>query len=269
MPRISFVTQPTDAIIPCRILKYGTLMFLFYLDESYDSNAFVLTAIRFKSERWRDAFDATKAFRRYLGSTYGLYVSKELHATEFVAGRGRYAAKPIGKHQRVQIFKEVLHFITGLPEVEVLSVKITVPGCPVDPHLRAFERMLNRIHASLEDYKTEGLLILDEGKEGMLRKIARQMTAINWIPSKYGTWADGNKSKNLTLHRLIEDPLFKASHNSYFLQFADIVAFALLKREVPPTPRVTKYGLHKMFDFLKPVLCLKACTSDPLGIVRG
>lgn len=244
-------------------------MFLFYLDESYDSNAFVLTAIRFKSERWRDAFDATKAFRRYLGSTYGLYVSKELHATEFVAGRGRYAAKPIGKHQRVQIFKEVLHFITGLPEVEVLSVKITVPGCPVDPHLRAFERMLNRIHASLEDYKTEGLLILDEGKEGMLRKIARQMTAINWIPSKYGTWADGNKSKNLTLHRLIEDPLFKASHNSYFLQFADIVAFALLKREVPPTPRVTKYGLHKMFDFLKPVLCLKACTSDPLGIVRG
>ncbi len=227
-------------------------MFLFYLDESFDSDAFVLTAIRFKSERWRETFAMTKDFRRHLSATYGLYVSKELHATEFVAGRGRYAPKDISKYVRTQIFSEVLKFIATLPEIEIINVKIKVPGCPVDPHLRAFERLLNRIQASLEDHKTEGLLILDEGKEGMLRKTAREMAAINFIPSKYGAWDGGHRSKNIALSRLVEDPLFKASHNSYFLQLADIVAFSLLKREVPPTTRVTKYKLDQMFDLLKP-----------------
>lgn len=244
-------------------------MFIFYLDESYDSNVFVLTAMRLMSEKFRETFTRVKDFRRDLNKRYGLYVSKELHATEFVAGRGNYSPKALGKYQRVQIFGEVLAFVAALPDIEVFNVRIQVPSCPVDPHLRAFERMLNRIQASLDDYKTEGLLILDEGKEGMLRRISRQMTAINWIPSKYGSWGDGSGKKNITLDRLIEDPLFKASHNSYFLQLADTVAFSLLKREVAPTPRVTKYGLDKMFDVLKPVLCLKASASDPFGVVRG
>jgi len=65
------------------------------------------------------------------------------------------------------------------------------------------------------------------------------------------------------------DPLFKASHHSYFLQFADVVAFSLLKKEVAPSPNVARYGLDKMFDLLKPVLCLKASSGDPFGIVRG
>ena len=80
------------------------------------------------------------------------------------------------------------------------------------------------------------------------------MTAINFVPSKYGNWGDGHKNKNIAVSHLIEDPLFKPSHHSYFLQFADVVAFSLLKKEVPPSPNVTRYGLDKMFDLLKPVL---------------
>jgi Protein of unknown function (DUF3800) len=244
-------------------------MFIFYLDESYDSNVFVLTAVRLKSERFREAFEMTKQFRRSLGAKYGLYVSKEIHTTEFVRGNGKYGPKDIGKFQRTQIVREILKFITSIPEIEIINVRIKVPDCPVDPHLRAFERLLNRIQASLGEHKTEGLLILDEGKEGMLRRIARQMTAINYIPSKFGAWDDGNQSKNVPVSRLVEDPLFKASHGSYFLQFADVIAYSLLKKEVPPTPRVTKYKLNLMFDALKPVLCLKASAADPFGIVRG
>jgi hypothetical protein len=94
------------------------------------------------------------------------------------------------------------------------------------------------------------------------------MTTVNFIPSKYCAWSGGQKSKGIVLAHLVEDPLFKASHSSYFLQFADFVVYALLKREVPPTAHVAKYNIHQMFDVLKPVLCLKA-SSDPFGIVRG
>lgn len=46
------------------------------------------------------------------------------------------------------------------------------------------------------------------------------------------------KTKNIPLERIIEDPVFKQSHQSYMIQLADCVAFSLLKREVPPTPLV-------------------------------
>jgi hypothetical protein len=244
-------------------------MFIYYLDESYDSNVFVLTALRIKSERWGEAFEMTKQFRRGLNAKFGLYISKELHATQFVRGSGKYGPKDISKFHRAQIFRDILNFITTIPEIEIMNVRIAVPGCPVDPHLRAFERLLNRIEKSLAEHKTEGLLILDEGKEGMLRRIARQMTAINFIPSKFGAWEDGKTSKNITVERLVEDPLFKTSHSSYFLQLADAVAYSLLKQEVAPTSHVAKYQLNQMFPLLKPILCLKASPRDPLGVVRG
>ena len=244
-------------------------MFIFYLDESYDSSVFVLSALRVKSDRFRETFELTKDFRRSLNKRFGLYVSKELHATEFVSGRGKYGPKDISKFQRAKIFEEVLYFISCLPDIEVINVRIAVPGCPVDPHLRAFERLVNRIEKSLGEHNTEGLLILDQGKEAVLRRTARQMTAINFVPSKFGAWEDGRRSKNMPVSRIIEDPLFKTSQSSYFLQFADAIAFSLLKKEVQPTPHIAKYGLNQMFDLLKPILCLKASAGDPFGVVRG
>lgn len=230
---------------------------------------FVLSALRLTSEQWREAFDKTKDFRRSLKGRYGLYVKKELHATDLVAGRGDYGPKPIGKFERSQIFRKVLQFVITLPEAEILNVCITVPGCPVDPYLRAFERMLNRLQANLEDNGTQGLVILDEGKEEMIRRVARQMTVFNWIPSKFGGWANGKARRHIATSRVIEDPFFKSSESSHFLQFADAIAFSLLKREVLPTPLVAKYGINQMFHILRPRLCLKVSPIDPDGVERG
>jgi len=244
-------------------------MFIFYLDASADRSRFILSALRLTSACWRQAFDQTKEFRRLLKGKYGVYIKKELHATELVAGRGKYGPKPISKYARSQILKESLDFVVTLPECEILNVCIVVPGCPVDPYIRAFERMLNRIQANLVDNQTQGLVILDEGKEGMIRTLARQMAAFNWIPSKFGGWASGDARKNIKTLRVVEDPVFRSSQSSYFLQFADLIAFTLLKREVPPTPLVGKYGLHTFFTLLRPRLCLKVSPDDPDGIERG
>jgi len=61
-------------------------------------------------------------------------------------------------------------------------------------------------------------------------------------------------------------PEFNYSH---FVQLADCVAFALLKREAPPTAQVKQYNLHRAFDAHLACICLKeASYGDPLGIVR-
>jgi hypothetical protein len=95
------------------------------------------------------------------------------------------------------------------------------------------------------------------------------MGVFNPIPSARGAWASGSATKNIPLQRIIEDPIFKRSDQSFLIQLADCVAYALLKRETTPTPLVAKYNLDEMFDEAVTPVCFKpASQGDPLGIVR-
>lgn len=114
------------------------------------------------------------------------------------------------------------------------------------------------------------LLIADEGRAAELRKVARRSKRHNPVGSKFGGWAGGKTWKNIPNDRLVEDPVFRSSAQSYFLQAADFIAYALLKSEVTPTPNVRRYGLDKAYDRLRPICATVASAADPrgLGIVR-
>lgn len=111
------------------------------------------------------------------------------------------------------------------------------------------------------------MLIWDEGKESQHRRLTRRMGVHNPIPSAYGMWETGNVTKNIPLEHILEDPVFKPSEQSYFIQLTDFVAYALLRRE-HPLPSRAKYGLHTAFDVLSPVLVTAASGTDPEGIIR-
>jgi hypothetical protein len=65
----------------------------------------------------------------------------------------------------------------------------------------------------------------------------------------------------------IEDPVFKKSEQSYFVQLVDFCAYALLRRE-HPNPSKTRYGLDKAFGIVSPILFTRATGRDPEGILR-
>lgn len=128
----------------------------------------------------------------------------------------------------------------------------------------------DKIDQRLNIYRARALVFADEGRENEITKALRKMHVHNYIPSKFGEWSPGSYTKNITTDRIIEDPIFKRSDRSYFIQLADCVAFALLKREVIPTPNIKKYQIHQMFDQTIANVCFrKASPSDPLGIVRA
>jgi hypothetical protein len=79
-----------------------------YVDESYDEKAFVMSALIIPDHSWRAAFTHLQNYRRYLKQKFGIFTSKEFHATEFVAGRGRIAPTPVAKGLRAFIFREYL-----------------------------------------------------------------------------------------------------------------------------------------------------------------
>ena len=85
------------------------------------------------------------------------------------------------------------------------------------------------------------------------------------IPSRY-EYRSGKR--DLPLKNIIEDPLFKDSKSSYFIQMADFVAFSLLRNEHPTSKTHSK--VQAAFDQLNARLIKEAFRDNPRGkgIVR-
>jgi len=284
----------------------------FYVDESYDKEKFCLSAIAIHHSHWREAFDSIKAFRQRLKEAYGIPLSTELHATEFVHGRGHISDRIVTKWERSRIFFEALQVVSRLEKTMLFNVCLPHKGI-ADTQMTAWDRLINRaertmrerdetelalrdtlatavhnsvtseevptgisrvaaeqIETRLKAYRARAFFIADEGREKEITTAVRRMHVFNPVPSRYGEWASGSRTQNIPAARIIEDPVFKRSDRSYFLQLADFVAFALLKREVTPTPLIKKYKINQMFDEVLAPKCFRgASPRDPLGIVRG
>jgi hypothetical protein len=238
-------------------------MHLIYTDDSWDEQICVFSALAIPVDQWRAAFQAIRDFRRQLKRTYGIFVYKELHAWKFVSGRGRISDRVVTKSQRCGIFLQALQLTASLPGARLFN------GCfPRGQSERGFERLVNRINRTLEAWGSYAILISDKGKEIAYTRLLRRMNVFNPIPSAYGVWLDtGEKFRNIPITRIIEDPFFKDSSQSYFIQLVDFAAYALLRRE-RPLPSKSRYGLDTAFALLQPIFVTEANRRDPEGIVR-
>jgi hypothetical protein len=234
-----------------------------YVDESHDDQLYVLSAMALPADSWSQALDQVVQYRRDLKRTDGIYVSTEFHAWKFVSGRGNIADRIVTKARRCEIFVETLKFMTTLPGIKLFNAALTLKQADW-----AFERLINRINRALQDWQTYGILICDEGNEATFTRLLRKLRRFNPIPSRRGVWREtGKPIKNIPIDRILEDPFFKRSYQSYFLQLVDFAAYALLRRERPLASK-SKYGLDKAFANLKPILVLDANPKDPDGIIR-
>lgn len=274
---------------------------IYYIDESYDASKFCLTALGLKVATWRVAFEAVREYRRQMKASDGVWLRTEIHARDLTRGRGELGPGTVGKWRRSRIFYELLELTASLPDVHLVNICVDRAGRS-DPQLDAWDRLLNRLNRladgrnrqenalrrklmadirprvsadvcdkleqRLVPYSAHALIIADLGHEQEIVRLRRKLSVVNFIPSRFGSWGTAS-AKNIPLTHLVEDALFRDSRHSLFIQLADCVAFALLKRETSPTPQVRKYNLHKAFDVHLAGVCLKqASFGDPLGIVR-
>lgn len=283
-------------------MTYGTsTTWIYYIDESYDENKFCLTAMGLKSSSWRDAFNQVKEFRKELKTSDDVLLRTEIHARELTRGRGHLGPRVIGKWRRSRIFAEALQLLASLPDVHIFNICLDKKGRK-DPQLDAWDRLLNRLNRTCEEtarrenvkrrnllsdlpadtphelvtnienriapYSARAILVSDRGREVEIVKLKRKLSVNNLIPSRFGAWGD-EAVRNVPLTHFVEDVFFQDSARSYLIQLVDCAAFALLKRETPPTPQIKKYQIHKMFDQYLRGICVKAASpKDPEGIVR-
>ena len=123
------------------------------------------SAIAVPAVAWRDIFDALKGWRRQINESDGILVTKELHATVFLAGRGRLGPRVVTKHRRSQIFFGAFKLLNRTEGISIFST------CRTDHPDWAFERLLNRINRTMKTWDSQCILFCDEGNEGKYTRL--------------------------------------------------------------------------------------------------
>ena len=237
-------------------------MHLVYIDDSRDERHICFSAILIPADRWMEALDHLVGMRQAMNASDGIYTSIELHATEWLGGRGRIAPHAVPKGARSRLFDYCMSAITRIPGVSIINA--------IDrdfAEMTLFERLINRIQATVYHRGSHALIFSDEGKN--YDALLRRMRRFNHIPSAYGSWESGAFTKNIPAKLVLEDIIYRNSKKSFFIQAADFCAFSLLRNE-HPTTNAKRQGFDKSFEILAPALLVAAFAKDPrkLGIIR-
>lgn len=241
----------------------STKMYLVYIDESYDETHFAYWAIFVPAFEWNRCFEHLLSWRGDWYKKHSIPLDYELHATKFVGGRGEHPANR-DKVYRADLFYESIGRIERIEGIHVINAITGVKK----KHMTLFEWMLNRINMKLEKDDAYGILICDEGNENKLTSAVRKMKKQNLIPQRV-EYAGFGSYFDIPLERIVEDPLFKTSKSSYFIQLADFVAFSLLRNE-KPLEGSTLEPVRDAFNQLDQILVKQAFGRDPKqkGIIR-
>lgn len=232
--------------------------YLVYLDESMQGNMVVIAALAVPASQWNQALDHQVATRRLLRHNFGLFVSKEIHASQFVSGRGRYSKSGESKETRAKIFRTLLERSAAIPGMRLFCVVCDNKK----QHDWGFERLLTRLQRFCDPQGATFVLAPDIGFDWLYVRISRKLRRYNPVPNQ------GNRGYTARpVFRLIEDPLFVDSKRSFFIQSADAIAYALLRNE---RPRVDDpYGIDHYFrEIMSAAIVREAAPKDGLGIIR-
>jgi hypothetical protein len=253
-------------------VKVGSVL-LAYVDESGDigpkgSKTYTLGCVMLKHEVWLDRFDTLIRYRRHLRDRHGLPVRAELKANYLLQNNGPYLKEhPLSEEARFSIYRQTLRLV---PKIGLDVFAVVIDKAKADAKYQnrpyediAWEWLMQRLERRATREKEHVLLVHDEGDAPTVRKIARKARRVGTA----GTKTSGVLS--VPFQRLVDDPVPRDSRQSYFLQLADLAAYAAFRRLYPPPPRRVQIVPEGMWDELGAAR-FKVVTrgASPLAIVH-
>ena len=267
---------------------------LYYIDESYDDDFFCLSALGIKLSRWKEAFEQICRYRTELRGYLGIPVDVEIRARDLVRGRGRLGDRLVTKWSRSKILFELLGLAASLPAAHVVNVCVDRRE-KREAQFGAWRRMLNALNGLCEqealgqsllqrsmavkpNYRpahehvenvveslmgkvplraTRAIVIADPSRETELSRVTRRLSVRDMIQGEFELWRE-DVMGHIPLTQSIEGVYFEKSARSHFIQLVDCIAYALLKKQTPPSRHIKKYGIDKAFD-----KCIRRASVTP------
>jgi hypothetical protein len=256
------------------------LMYFAYIDESGNvgdpkgggSRTYTLAAILLEATRWPNTFDRVLGFRRFLRTRFGVPVRSEIKATYLIHNRGPFRGLGLGDAARADIYRQAMRL---QPKIGLLTYAVVIDkelladrGDVRNPRDIAWEYLIQRLerfNAPEGSHPGHPVMIIhDEGEGPAVRMLARKARRAGTAGSAFGT---GHLIRPATL--LIDDPVPKDSRQSYFLQLADLNAYAAFRTVQPAARRLVNIPPAAAWSELGSALYLPAnyLAGGPPGIV--
>ncbi len=232
-------------------------MHLAYIDESGSdgsitsggSATFTLGCVLIDAERWPDVFDDMIDYRRYLRDRFKIPVRAELKANYLLRNGGPLRPLRLSEHARFAVYRGLMRLQAKLG-LKVFAVVIRkdimlTRNLTDNPRQLAWEYLIQRLERFTTKQKTHVMIFHDEGDGGIARSLTRKARRIGSAGSAFGS---GSLKRPARL--LLDDPISRKSHESYFIQLADLIAYAAFRRYYPPPPRPVHIVPESMWDEL-------------------
>ena len=251
-------------------------MYLCYMDESGDPGVgpgsptptYTVACVFVHDSHWVGLFEDTLRFRRYLRVNFGLRMRQEVKANELVKGSGPWASLPYGDRVRKRVYRSYMRFQGTAGTVKTFAVVVDKSRCatPEEVRVAAWRHALERVERFATKNNDTVMLFPDSGNYDRFRKLSREMRRFSQVGAMVG---GGTLSRPLE-RVLIDDPVERDSSQSYFVQLADLNAYAAYRKE-----RTDPRFPSTMWDELGPAILVEANQNMVLrglenpGIIRG
>lgn len=200
-------------------------MHLAYIDESGSSGpiasggslTFTLGCVLIDSVKWPDVFDDMIDYRRYLKARFRIPVRAELKANYLLRNGGPLRPLELSEKARFAVYRGMMRLQAKMGvhafAIVIRKDRLLSKGLEYDVRTIAWEYLLQRLERFTTKATTQVLILHDEGEGGIVRSLARKARRIGTAGSAFGT---GSLKRPARL--LIDDPVSRKSHESYFIQ---------------------------------------------------
>lgn len=254
-------------------------MYLMYVDESGDcgfnnspTRYFVLSGLVVHELRWQICLEKLILFRRSMKEKFGLRLREEIHAAALINSPGGLVR--IKRNDRLTLIRMYADEIAGMSDMSIINIIVDKQGKPEDYDVfeKAWQALLQRFENTLRfrnfpgpaNADERGMIFPDYTDTKKLTGLLRKMRHYNPIPNRSDY---GQGSRNLAISNILEDPNFRDSQHSYFIQSVDLAAF-LMYQHIAPSAYMRKKSGQNYYKRLEGLFCRQASAVDPLGIVR-
>jgi Protein of unknown function (DUF3800) len=233
------------------------VMLLAYVDESGNTGdissggslTYTLGCVLVDADLWPSAFDEMLMFRRRLRDSFGLPMRAEVKASYLLRNTGDLRPLGLGPGARRIIYRAHMRVLEMLPARAFAIVVDKRPGQrpPAGYFDLAWEGLLQRLERTSTLEKATFLVMHDEGEDDAIRRWVRRARRYLTAGSAYGVGSLASPAK-----LLVDDPVPRRSKQSYFIQMADLVAYAAFRAVVAPGSALAQVCPQIMWDEIGP-----------------
>jgi Protein of unknown function (DUF3800) len=249
-------------------------MYFCYVDESGDtgmhdeknpdksgSKYFLFSALIIDADKWKGGLDIIKSFRRQLAAQSYLNYDVEFHCAEMIDPRKTTAYNQMSIGDRWDVIRQFADRVGNQISCSIIGVVLNKTTCKLDPKdyfTTAITNLYLAYDEFLKEQKSYGIVLFDRANEKI---------ATTHIRKLMGTGATGQTVLGVRIGWVIEDPFYRVSSDSFFIQATDMIAYTLKEQEFPLSSR-KKHNADRIFKNLLSASCFKSSNSGEDKIVR-